>query len=83
MKMFKEIEGANVSGAICKGGGWAYVFGWFSGCISLNFPRWEGEYWWAVTVTRNKASKAWNDKRYTDTHITDERFERLAILGSD
>ena len=40
-------------------------------------------YWWAVTVTRNKASKAWSDRRYTDIHITAEQFERLAIFQND
>ena len=33
----RGTEGATVSGAICKGVGRAYVFGWFTGGIFLNF----------------------------------------------
>ena len=72
-------------GVIGIGGG-AYVFGWFSGSIFLNFSKWEGGgggCWWAVAITRYKASKAGSDRRYTDIHVTAERIDRLVIFEND
>ena len=58
------------------GGGGAYVFGWFSMSIFLNFQMWEG----GVTITGCKTSKAGSYARYTDIHITAERIDRLVIF---
>ena len=64
-------------GVICiEGRGGAYVYGWFSGSIFLNFQMWEG----GVTITGCKASKAGSDRRYTDIHIAAERIDRLVIF---
>ena len=37
----------------------------------------------AVTMARNKAFKAWSDRRYTDIHLTSERFDWLVIFEND
>ena len=42
-----------------------------------------GGCWWAVAITRYKASKAGSDRRYTDIHVTAERIDRLVIFEND
>ena len=36
-----------------------------------------------VLMTRNKASKSWSDRRYTDIHITVEWLDWLEIFEND